>query len=120
MRTKRVLICDDEPEIRLLFRVAFEAAGYSVDEASDGFEGIDKAREVQPDLVVLDLAMPHCDGMAALPRILAVAPDTHVIIVTAYSSVEALSTGRRLGALACFRKEDFVPRIPEVWNRFCN
>ncbi|MBI2170334.1 MAG: response regulator [Actinobacteria bacterium] len=118
--TKRVLICDDEPEIRALYRVAFESEGFDVDEAVDGIDGIEKARELQPDLVVLDLAMPRCDGLAALPRIRQAAPKTRVIIVTAYSTVEALSTGRRLGAMACFQKERFVPHIPSVWDRMGN
>lgn len=118
--TKRVLICDDEPEIRDLYRMAFESEGFTVDEAVDGLDGIEKARELQPDLVVLDLAMPKCDGLAALPRIRRAAPQARVIIVTAYSTVEAFATGRRLGAMACFQKERFLPHIPEVWDRFCN
>lgn len=118
--TRTVLICDDEPDIRTVYRMAFETEGFTVSEAADGLEGIEQARELQPDLVVLDLAMPRCDGLAALPRILRVAPHARVIIVTAYSSVEALSTGRRLGALACIDKERFVPQIPGVWDRFCS
>ncbi|HLG00203.1 MAG TPA: response regulator [Acidimicrobiia bacterium] len=117
--TKRVLICDDEPEIRDLYRFAFETEGFSVAVAVDGLDGIEKAREVQPNLVVLDLAMPRCDGMAALPRILAVAPHACVIIVTAYSAIEAFSAGRRLGARACFQKERFIPQIPSLLDRFC-
>lgn len=118
--TKTVLICDDEPDIRDLYRYAFEDAGYRVDEASDGFDAIERARQTLPALVILDLAMPKLDGFGALPRIREAAPGTQVIVVTAYSTVEAFSTGRRLGARACFQKERFVPHIPEVWNRYCS
>jgi two-component system response regulator MprA len=117
--TRRVLIVDDEPDIRDLYRYAFEHEGYSVEEAVDGIDAVERAAEFQPALVVLDLAMPRRDGLAALPLIRSVAPDARVIIVTAYSTVEAFSTGRRLGAQACFQKERFIPHIPEVWDRFC-
>lgn len=117
--TRRVLICDDEPAIREVYRFAFEQEGFTVEEAVDGLDGIEKAEALQPDLIVLDLAMPRCDGLAALPRIRDVAPEAAVVIVTAYSTLEAHSTGRKLGARACFQKERFLPRIPEVWDRFC-
>lgn len=110
--TRRVLIVDDEPDIRDLYRFAFEHEGCAVEEAVDGFDGIEKAKEFQPHLVVLDLAMPRRDGLSALPEIRSVAPLAQVIIVTAYSTVEAFSAGRRLGAKACFQKERFVPHIP--------
>lgn len=118
--TRKVLIVDDEPDIRELYRFAFEDEGYQVTEAVDGVDGVEKATALQPDLVVLDLAMPRLDGLAALPRILDAAPEARVVIVTAYSTVEAFATGRRLGACACFQKERFVPRIPEVWDRYCD
>lgn len=118
-RTKSVLIVDDEPDIRELYRFAFQEEGFHVAEAVDGVDAIEKAAHLQPTLVVLDLAMPRLDGLAALPRILAAAPEARVIIVTAYSTVEAFATGRRLGACACFQKERFVPHIPEVWDRYC-
>src|SRR5439155_26715174 len=54
----RVLICDDEPDIRSLYRYAFEQAGADVDEAKDGNDVIEVAIRVKPDLVILDLLMP--------------------------------------------------------------
>lgn len=118
--TKTVLVCDDEPDIRDLYRYAFEDVGYRVDEASNGFDAIERAGQTQPHLVVLDLAMPKLDGFGALPRIREAAPEAEVIVVTAYSTVETFSTGRRLGARACFQKERFIPHIPEVWDRYCS
>lgn len=114
----RVLVCDDEPDIRDLFRCAFEMEGCRVAEAVDGLDCIEKTATFHPDLVVLDLAMPRLDGLAVLPRILEQAPGTRVIIVTAYSTVEAFSTGRRLGAAACFQKERFTSRIPDIVARY--
>lgn len=114
----RVLVCDDEPDIRLLFRVAFEAAGAEVTEAVDGLDCLDSLEGTVPDLLVLDLYMPRCDGFAALQRIHASWPDLPVVVVSAHASVEILSTGRQLGASACFPKPTFVSRIPALVERY--
>ena len=115
---RRVLVCDDEPEVRELYRFALEQAGAEVAEAVDGLASIAMTESFHPDLVVLDLAMPRCDGLKALPEILRKAPGVNVVIVTAYSSTEAFAAGRRLGARACYQKERFVPAIPDVLRRW--
>lgn len=114
----RVLVCDDEPDIRLLFRVAFEAAGAEVDEAVDGIDCLETLAGTMPDLLVLDLYMPRCDGFAALQQIHAAWPDLPVVVVSAHASVEILRTGRQLGASACFPKPSFVGRIPALVERY--
>ena len=58
----RVLVIDDEPPIRLLCRVNLEAEGMEVLEASDGPTGLEKARNDQPDVILLDVMMPGLDG----------------------------------------------------------
>jgi two-component system alkaline phosphatase synthesis response regulator PhoP len=58
----RVLVIDDEAPIRLLCRVNLEAEGMDVIEAADGKTGLDRAREQQPDVVLLDVMMPGLDG----------------------------------------------------------
>src|SRR5436853_2729454 len=58
----RVLVIDDEPPIRLLCRVNLEAEGMEVLEASDGPTGLEKARNDEPDVVLLDVMMPGLDG----------------------------------------------------------
>ena len=60
----RVLICDDEPDIRLLFRTAFEREGAVVDEAGDGDECLAVAEANPPDVIILDLMMPKRDGLS--------------------------------------------------------
>ena len=62
----RILIVDDEPNVRLVFRTALEAVGYAVDEVADGVAALDRLRESPADLVLLDLQMPRLDGMATL------------------------------------------------------
>ena len=58
----RVLVIDDEPPIRLLCRVNLEAEGMEVLEASDGPTGLEKARNDEPDVILLDVMMPGLDG----------------------------------------------------------
>ena len=65
----RVLVCDDEPSIRLLFRTAFERLGAAVHDAVDGEDCLVRTTEVVPEIVVLDLLMPRLDGLATLPRL---------------------------------------------------
>lgn len=114
----RVLICDDEPAIRQLYRYAFEAQGVDVDEAGDGDECIAAAERAHPNLIVLDLYMPKRDGLSALPELRVCCPEAHVLIVSAHAGVEVFRRGRALGATACFEKLGFLRRIPDVLARY--
>lgn len=109
-----MLVCDDEPDIRALFRTVFENEGAEVREADDGDTGIEAARAFCPDLVILDLKMPRLGGLAALPGLRACCPDASVVIVTAHGTLDLFQLGRRLGASACFDKLDFLHRVPRL------
>ena len=63
-KEKRVLIVDDENDIRRFLTMALEDAGFQVDTASDGFEALEKVKESIPDLISLDLVMPKRSGAA--------------------------------------------------------
>jgi len=65
----RILVIDDEPQIRRLLRVALEAHDYSVFEAGDGATGLAEAATRQPDLILLDLGLPHLPGLEVLRRL---------------------------------------------------
>lgn len=82
---RKILVIDDEPELVKAITVRFEASGYEVIPAFDGLEGIIKARELKPDLVLLDIIMPGMDGYEVCKR-LKTDPDTKdipVLILTA-------------------------------------
>ncbi|MGI8794907.1 MAG: response regulator [Acidimicrobiales bacterium] len=113
----RVLVCDDEEDLRLLYRTAFELEGAEVVDADDGDTGVDVARRWQPDLIVLDLQMPRMGGLSALPLIRAACPGASVIIVTAHGTLDMFRLGRELGAAACFDKLDFLNRVPRLMQR---
>ncbi|HET7736196.1 MAG TPA: response regulator [Nocardioidaceae bacterium] len=83
--TARILVVDDNVDVRRLLAAQLERDGYTVvGEASDGLEAVDRAQELNPDVVVMDLAMPRMDGLQALPLILAKVPSAKVVIVSGF------------------------------------
>lgn len=90
----RVLVVDDVPELRTLFRLMLETDGRFevVGEAADGQEAADKARELQPDVVTLDVAMPRVDGIHAIPMIHEASPGVRILVVSGF---EAPSVARQ-------------------------
>ncbi len=67
--SKRILVVDDEPQIRKFLRISLKAAGYDVVEAPYGEDGIAKCATMQPNLVILDLGLPDLDGQQVIGRI---------------------------------------------------
>ena len=84
MEPKRILIVDDEEHIRLLFKEELEEEGYAVDLASNGFEALDKIRDSDFGVVLLDIKMPGMDGIQTLSEIKKINRDQRVILCSAY------------------------------------
>lgn len=82
----KVLIVDDSRDLRDLLGIKVEMwGGYQVvGLAADGLEAVDLARSEQPDLVLLDLAMPNMDGLQALPLILDAVPGVRVVVLSGF------------------------------------
>ncbi|MBV8387408.1 MAG: response regulator [Acidimicrobiia bacterium] len=110
----KVLICDDESDIRLLYRTAFEQHGADVVVTKNGDECVQVAADDQPDMVILDLMMPIRDGFSTLAELHGRWPSTIVYIVSAFASPENFMRSRALGAKACYDKIDFLGRIPTL------
>jgi len=103
---KTVLIIDDDQWIAMSTTMVLEAEGFTVHSALSGPEGIDKAREVRPGVILLDIMMPGMDGWETLERLKA---DTGlhavpVIVFTAREHREGRSKAQELGAVDYFRK----------------
>lgn len=65
----KILVVDDEPDVRTYLRTLFAKAGYTVETAGDGEEGLERARQTQPDLIFLDILMPKRTGIMLYRRL---------------------------------------------------
>lgn len=106
MRRVRTLLVDDAVELRVLIRRALEASGrYEViGEAGDGYEAIERAAALCPELVLLDLSMPRMDGLEALPRLHAVSPGSAVVVLSGHTRALAEDAALAAGAVAYLEK----------------
>jgi len=112
---RRTLVVDDHPLTRAALVGLLEQHDFPVvAEAADGDEAVERAREAQPDLVLLDLTMPGCGGLEALPRVRAAAPDCEVVVLTASGTEENLLAAIRGGAAGYVLKTEPPERIAEL------
>ena len=109
--TVRVLIVDDQEPFREASRLVVELTdGFDVaGEAETGESGVDMARELRPDLVLMDVNLPGIDGTEATRRILAERPETIVFLVSTYEPAEYEPKAAECGAAAYIPKSSFGP-----------
>ena len=98
MSTANILIVDDEELVRWSLRERLRRDGYAVSEAGTGADAVEQVAAGCVDLVLLDFRLPDTDGLAVLRRIKELSPETLVILMTAYSTVENAVEAMRLGA----------------------
>ena len=115
----RTLLVDDVEDMRALLRVLMEQDGRFdiVGEASDGEQAIDLVRTEQPDLVILDLAMPVMDGLTALPGIREVATDIRVVVLSGFPAQEMSEAAVAAGAVGYLEKGRNVRSLArDIWD----
>jgi DNA-binding NarL/FixJ family response regulator len=102
----RVLLVDDAADLRVLLKLVLEldAEFVVVAEAANGEEAVRLSQEHQPDLIVLDVAMPVMDGLDALQQLRQVSPSTKVVMYSAYDSGWLAERARGFGAAAYIDK----------------
>src|SRR5574341_847829 len=98
MKGGRVLLVDDEPDIRRLLSRYLGRLGYIVQEAADGEEAVALVKAESPDVVVTDMAMPRLDGLGLLERLRSVDPGLPVIVLPGHGSFENVIAAMRRGA----------------------
>jgi two-component system OmpR family response regulator len=118
---QRILVVDDEENIRFLLVSALSHFGFDVHAAGSGQEALQLIETVRPDLVVLDVMMPDVDGFAVLRRMRAARDMTPVLFLTARDGTEDLVHGLTLGADDYVKKpfslEEVVARVRTILRR---
>jgi DNA-binding NarL/FixJ family response regulator len=101
---RRILVVDDHEVVRLgivgLLKDTWDVCG----QAANGLEAIEKVRELQPDLVLMDLRMPVMGGTEATRQIRAMSPKTKIVLLSMYESESVVELARLMGADACLSK----------------
>jgi CheY-like chemotaxis protein len=110
MQSARILIVDDDANIRTSVRLCLETAGYVVEQAVHGADALEFIHRTAPELVLLDLAMPVMDGMTVLAEIRSMftTQPPRVVVMTAHGSVKTAIEAVRLGA-SDFLEKPFTP-----------
>ncbi len=112
---KRILIVDDGEEVRQVMRAVFEArTGYEIcGEASNGAEAVQKALELKPDLMLLDVAMPLLNGVEVASVLAGSMPNLPIVLYTMYNELLGLSLASAVGAKAVISKADGINKLLE-------
>jgi len=113
-RRGKVLVADDDPDIREILHDRLDALGFSVITAQDGEEAVKKALNEMPDMVFLDLQMPRMDGLQALKKLRKEDPELSVIVVTAFGTIEKAVEAVRAGASDFIQKPFTIEHLKWV------
>lgn len=107
----KVLIIEDDPPYRKIYKKKFEISGYEVETAEDGIEGLQKMRAFQPDIALIDLMMPRMDGFHVLDAIAAdpVLRNIPTVVLTNLSTTDSAQKALEKGARALLVKSDTEP-----------
>jgi CheY-like chemotaxis protein len=110
MQAARILVVDDDSNIRMSVRLCLETAGYIVEQAGQGIDALEFIDRATPDLILLDLAMPLMDGLTMLAEIRSLLgqPLPRVVVMTAHGSARRAIEAVRLGA-SDFLEKPFTP-----------
>jgi CheY-like chemotaxis protein len=105
-QSRRIMIVEDEPTVRLVFRAALESNDFLLTTAEDGETALRFQKDAPADLILLDLQMPGIGGLEVLRRLRAAGSDVPVVIVSAHDSAPNVKEAMRLGAVG------FLPKPP--------
>ncbi len=108
----RILVIDDGDSVRDIIGIFLENAGFEVcGEAADGVEGIEQAKKLKPDLIVLDLAMPRMNGVEAASVLNQTMPRVPILLLTLYQNLVGPSLASAIGVKAVLDKTDGLDKL---------
>src|ERR1700722_13962239 len=114
---KTLLVIDDEESVRYSFRSIFSVAETEVVTAASGLEGLEKVREKNPEVVVVDLQLPDRSGLEVFAEIQAIAPKKPVIFITAHGTTQTAIEAMKRGAFDYLVKPLDLERLSQVIER---
>lgn len=114
MSVKKILIIEDEEEIRILLNSYLSELGYQVEFAEDGIEGIEKIKLMNPHLVLLDIKLPGIDGVEVLKNIKKEYPEINVIMLSGHATEDIAKQTLSIGAFDYIKKPVDLGKISEV------
>jgi DNA-binding NtrC family response regulator len=100
----KVLVLDDEKNIRDIFTLLLQENGYVVETAANGAEALERAKSFEPDILLLDMNLPDIPGMEVLSRFERLLPKCQILIITAYGTIKSAVEATKLGAYAYLEK----------------
>lgn len=111
MVQRLILVADDNPDLRLIFKTILESRGYAVVQAADGDEAVEVTKAHRPDLIFMDIMMPRVDAWAAMEQIKADRETARIPVVAITSSEPSPGRVREAGFCAMLRKPLMPPEI---------
>ncbi|NQU44128.1 response regulator [bacterium] len=115
----RILVADDEEDIKIVLKMYLETVGYDVITAYDGLDTMERVKEEKPDLVLLDIMMPVIDGIEVLRQMKADEETRHipVVMLTAASRSEMLAKAMKAGAVDYIAKPFEPEQVQEAIDK---
>jgi YesN/AraC family two-component response regulator len=118
----KILLVDDEPHIRVFVSLILKSLGGArISEAANGEEAVASYQKDKPDVVLLDVNMPHLDGIQTLRKLKEIDPDCIVIMLTSLANRETVEKAMELGAVNYIRKdtpkEEIAKSLSETLDR---
>ncbi len=103
----RVLVVEDQSVVRegLVAILSYTPDIEVVGEAADGIQAIDLVKKTKPDVVLLDMVMPHMDGLTTIPKIKEIAPSTNILVLTSFAESERIFQAIKTGAIGYLLKD---------------
>ena len=117
LKDQKILVIDDDPRICELLQTVLQRKGHEVVLAESGSTGIERFRQDRPDVTILDLNLPHVNGLAVLTQVRAIDPLSPVMILTGVGTKAEEQQARALGVTDFFEKEFSLQALGGAMNQ---